>query len=48
VVAFAPPSALETVAAALGGHPEVARVIVSRAGPGLQRLDALPVGEGVA
>lgn len=46
VVAFAPPSALDTVAAALGGHPEVARVIVSRAGPGLQRLAALPVGEG--
>ncbi len=42
LVAFAPPERIAEVAAALGEHPEVKRVITSRAGEGARIIDALP------
>lgn len=42
LVALAPPSVIDRVAAALGEHPDVARVITSHAGEGAHLVEAMP------
>ena len=42
VVAFTPPEHLDKVGARLGGHPEVAEVLTSAAGPGAHLEESMP------
>lgn len=42
VVAFTPPAHVDEVARELGQHPDIKRVITSRAGEGAKLIDALP------